>query len=335
MKTKIPLITFGIVIFTLVVIACKKEDYNSQVTIEQFNFPQTVTFEDSLSSYQVFSGTPADLIPSADFKLLELSSILFTDYSHKQRLVKIPSGTQMTRLSGGTIDFPDGTILTKTFFYYNDERDTTLGKRIIETRLEIKESGLWNVATYVWNKDQTNAYLKTDGITTPVSWIDEDGLSHSTNYQVPTGNECMACHQSNSKVAPIGPSLLNLNRDVERNGGTLNQLTYLQNEGLLNSFPVHEIGQMVDYNDASASLEDRGRAYLTMNCAHCHNPGGWQKANEREFDFRYEIPFSQTAISYEEEKIKRALDDREMPFIGTTMLDEEGVNLVKQYLDNL
>ena len=92
---------------------------------------------------------------------------------------------------------------------------------------------------------------------------------------------------------------------------------------------------MVDYNDASAALEDRGRAYLTMNCAHCHNPGGWQKANEREFDFRYETPFSQTGISYEEEKIKRALDDREMPFIGTTMLDEEGVNLVKEYLDNL
>ena len=335
MKTAFPLISFGIALCAFIFISCNKEDYDSQVTIEQFNFPQTVIFEDSLTSYQVFSGTPADLTPSADFELLELSSILFTDYSHKQRLVKIPPGTQMIQLRDGTIGFPDGTILTKTFFYYHDERDTSLGKRNIETRLEIKENGLWNAATYVWNEDQTNAYLKTDGLTTPVSWIDENGVSHSTNYEVPSGNDCIACHQSDSKVAPIGSSLLNLNRDVERNGGTLNQLTYLQNEGLLNNFQVNQIGQMVDYNNANASLDDRGRAYLAMNCAHCHNPSGWPKANEHEFDFRYQIPFAQTGISFEEEKIKRALDEREMPFIGTTMLDEEGVNLLKEYLDNL
>ena len=43
--------------------------------------------------------------------------------------VKVPAGTQMTKSSDETIDFPNGTILTKTFYYYNDERDTTLGKR--------------------------------------------------------------------------------------------------------------------------------------------------------------------------------------------------------------
>jgi mono/diheme cytochrome c family protein len=92
---------------------------------------------------------------------------------------------------------------------------------------------------------------------------------------------------------------------------------------------------MVDYKDISAALNDRGRAYLAMNCAHCHNPTGWEGATERQFDFRYEIPLSETGILYEKDKIKRALQDGEMPFIGTTLADDEGINLIVDYLDSL
>ncbi|MEN8732437.1 MAG: hypothetical protein ABF321_07685, partial [Bacteroidia bacterium] len=84
-----------------------------------------------------------------------------------------------------------------------------------------------------------------------------------------------------------------------------------------------------------ASLEERGRAYLAMNCAHCHNPNSWERSAEREFDFRYETPFTEAGILYEEDKIKQALQDREMPLIGTTMLDEEGINLIIEYIESL
>lgn len=319
----------------IVAISCNKEEFNRDIEIPDFNFRKTVVFEDSLSSYEIFEGTPSNLTPTEDFKLLELSSVLFTDYSHKQRLVKIPGGTQMTKSSDGTINFPNGTILTKTFFYYNDERDTTLGKRIIETRLEIKENDVWNVATYIWDENQADAVLKLDGLNTPISWIDENGIARSTIYHIPTENECMTCHQSNSAMTPIGPTLRNLNRTVERNGTMLNQLTHLQNGGSLNSFPIDQVGHIVDYNNSNASLDERGRAYLAMNCAHCHNPKSWERAAEREFDFRYETPLNQAGIFYEEDKIKRAVQDQEMPLIGTTMLDEEGVNLIIEFLDNL
>ena len=332
MKKKIAYIT-GLII--LVIISCRKEEFNRDIEILNFNFPKTIVFEDSLSSYSIFQGNLADLEPSIGYELLELSSVLFTDYSHKQRLVKIPTGTQMTKSNDGTIDFPNGTILTKTFFYYNDERDTTLGKKVVETRLEIKENDVWNVATYIWNENQTDAVLKLDGLDTPISWIDENGIGRSTIYHIPTENECMTCHQSNSTMTPIGPTLRNLNRAVERNGNVLNQLTYLQNEGVLNSFPIDQVGHIVDYNNSNASLEDRGRAYLAMNCAHCHNPNSWERSAEREFDFRYETPLSQAGILYDKDKIKRAIQDQEMPLIGTTMLDEEGVNLMIEYLDNL
>ncbi|MFK7949624.1 MAG: hypothetical protein AB8G11_18680 [Saprospiraceae bacterium] len=326
---------FIIGLILLVVISCDKEEFNSNIEIPDFGFPKTVVFADSLSFYEIFEGTPSNLSPSDGFELLELSSVLFTDYSHKQRLVKIPAGTQITKSIDEMIEFPNGTILTKTFFYYNDERDTTLGKRVVETRLEIKENDVWNVATYIWNENQSEAILELNGLDTPITWIDKNGINRSTLYHIPTENECMTCHQSNSKMTPLGPTLLNLNRNVERNGNYLNQITHLQNLGLLNNFSINEIGQIANYNNLNSSLEERGRAYLAMNCAHCHNPDSWERSAEREFDFRYETPLNAAGILYEEDKIKRAIQDREMPLIGTTMLDEEGLNLIIEYLDNL
>ena len=323
----------GILMITL--ISCNNDDFDIQVEIPDFNFPQTVVFEDSLSAYNIFKDTPSNLIPTDDFQLLELSSILFTDYAHKQRLVKVPEGTQMTRLNDGSIDFPDGTILTKTFFYYNDERDTTLGKRIIETRLLIKEDNTWNVATYQWNETQTNATLELNGIDTQVSWINENGNNISTLYHIPDENECIACHQSNSTMIPLGTKLRNLNRTVERNGVTLNQINHLQSVGILNDFQVNQVPSIIDYKGNSNSLSERGRAYLDLNCSHCHNPNAWETPAEQDLDFRYETPLNQTGILDEQNEIIELVSDGKMPFIGTTILDQEGVDLIIEYIESL
>ena len=122
--TKRIIFVIGLVVVSIS--ACEKDDFEDrEVVIPDFNFPETVAFENSLSAYNIFQGSQIDLVPSNDFELLELSSVLFTDYAYKQRLVKIPSGAQMTKLSDNSIEFPNGTILTKTFFYYVDERDTS------------------------------------------------------------------------------------------------------------------------------------------------------------------------------------------------------------------
>ena len=89
-------IIFGILgIVFILITACNDDDFNGEVVIPQFNFPSTVVFEDSLSAYNIFEENQSDLVPSDGFELLELSSVLFTDYSHKQRLVKVPNGTQL------------------------------------------------------------------------------------------------------------------------------------------------------------------------------------------------------------------------------------------------
>lgn len=327
---------FVIVSAFIIIVSCRENDFDDRtIEIPQFNFSQTISFHSNLSTYKIFEGTPSNLIPSDNFEILELSSVLFTDYAHKQRLVKVPEGTSIERLDDGSLDFPDGTILTKTFFYYNDERDTSLGKRIIETRLEIKDSGIWNVATYLWDESQADATLKLDGYDTRVSWINSLGNNLSTLYHVPTKNECMTCHQSNSTITPIGPTLLNLNKKVNRKDVEVNQLDYLKSIGIMEHFSTTAIPHMVNYKDLSANISERGRAYLALNCAHCHNPDAWKTPAQKDFDFRYGVEFELTGIKAGKDKISRNIINQEMPFIGTTIMDEEGVSLLIEYLDGL
>lgn len=326
---------FYFTIVLLTIIACSRDNGRFDVEIPDFNFPETVEFNDSLSSYAIFMDSPANLIPSLEFQLLELSSVLYTDYAYKQRLVKVPEGTKMIKMDDGSIAFPDGSILAKTFYYYNDERDTTLGKRIIETRLLIKERNIWNVATYIWNDVQTEAILETNGLDTEVSWINKAGNSISTMYHVPDENECIACHQANSTMIPLGTTLRNLNRTVERMGMTTNQISHMQNVGILDDFQVSQVSNIVDYKDRDYTIKERGRAYLELNCAHCHNPNAWEAPAELDFDFRYSTSLSQTGILFEKDEIKEVLLDGEMPFIGTTIPHDEGVNLLIEYIDSL
>lgn len=316
----------------LTIVACQDFNNRPRVEIPDFNFPSTIAFEQNLSAYNIFQGTPSDLVPADDYHFLEMSAILFTDYAKKQRLVKVPTGTQMERMSDGSINFPDGTILVKTFYYYTDERDTSLGKRIIESRLLIKENDTWNVATYLWNDTQTDATLELNGFDTQVSWINANGSSTSTLYHVPNENECISCHQSNNSMIPLGTTLRNLNRAVDRNGANLNQINHLQNVGILNDFQVNLVPEIVDYNDLNHSLEDRARAYLDLNCAHCHHPDGWEEPARQDMDLRYETPLSETGLLEEGNRVIDLVSEGEMPFIGTTILDEEGVNMIVEYI---
>lgn len=317
------------------IIACDEGGGGGDVVIPDFNLPSTVQFQDSLSFYNVFEGNPIDLIPNDSYHLLELSSPLFTDYAHKQRLVKVPDNTQMVRLANDEIDFPDNTILAKTFYYFNDERDEGLGKRVMETRLMIKAEGLWNVATYIWNNEQTEAILELNGLETPVNWVDVNGINRSTVYDFPDENECITCHQADNNIIPLGTTLPHMNRNVTRSGQTTNLLSHLQVVGVLNDFNVRGISEIPDYHDSSYSPEERARAYMHINCSHCHNPAGWEEAVEQDLDFRYSTPLNQTGILMESDEIVELVQDGEMPFIGTTMLDESGVPLIVDYINSL
>lgn len=192
-----------------------------------------------------------------------------------------------------TLIFPVGTIIAKTFTFKNGAAED-----IVETRLLIKRqttTGInWVGLPYVWETaaDGTRtAVLRIEGATRDnrtydYSDLGADGIAktHSgtvAQYGIPPALNCLSCHAGDDReagAAPIGPKVRNLNRDNTYGGVTINQLTHLQSQGLLNlpaGKTVDQLEKLPKWNvPATGDIHHRARAYLEVNCAHCHNPNG-------------------------------------------------------------
>lgn len=301
----------------------------------RFDIPRGEPFAESLSDYGLFQEPMAELVPVDSAVEYELASPLFTDYSRKQRLLKLPAGETMEIVDSVTSTFPEGTVVAKTFYYPHDFTDPSQGWRVIETRLLVMREGQWNVATYVWNGAQTDAVLALDGSETPIGWMSESGAERSTDYEIPSEVACVTCHQQGGDVALIGLRPRNLNIEVTRDGVAVNQLEYLASRALLSGASPDTVATVPAYEDGALDLESRARGYLDANCAHCHRPDAWKRSANQEFDFRYETPLEETGILDDPREVEDALVDGEMPYTGTTLIHDEGVGLVVEYLNTL
>lgn len=286
-----------------------------------------------LSEHHIFEGKPSALKPAKNFQPYELATTLFTDHAEKQRLINVPKGTKLIAIGNGLPEFPEGTVLVKTFFYYRDKRDTAKGKHIIETRLMIKSGSQWSAGTYQWNAEQTEAYLVIKGTDTPVNWVDDAGNKRTIDYHIPKTKECATCHNSGGNFMPIGPKISNLNREVSRDGRNMNQLAYLQQVGFLNDIAPSNFNKMPNWRDKALPLEDRARAYLDVNCAHCHSREGYCSSSSLKLGF--ELDLESTKIANHASRIERFMTKKTMPMLGTTVVDEEGLELIKRYINTL
>jgi uncharacterized repeat protein (TIGR03806 family) len=246
----------------------------SLVTGLSFNTGSTGTPELHLSDYRFFSGNLSDLNPAEGVFEYEVNAPLFTDYAEKKRFIYLPPGTSLTYTDQGAFGFPDGSVIIKNFFYYNDVSRPGTGCKMAETRLLLKGSNGWKALTYVWNESQTDAVLEVAGVTFPVEWKNRDGKLIHLDYVVPNTNQCKGCHSYDGKFTPIGVNAAQLNRK--------NQLQHWAASGRLSQLPDQsKIPALFDYTTvedpghADALLLEKGaRAYLEGNCAHCHNPHG-------------------------------------------------------------
>ncbi|CAN4278115.1 hypothetical protein LJR125_000977 [Pseudoxanthomonas sp. LjRoot125] len=228
----------------------------------------------------------------------DLNTPLFSDYAHKLRTVWMPEGTSATYKAQQSFDFPVGTILSKTFYYPLPAGQAWDGKsvartppsqsslegealdlakvRLIETRLLVHRAEGWVALPYVWNDAQTEATLKRTGELVALELVDAAGAREAVNYQVPDQNQCGGCHITDNKsrkLLPIGPKARHLNRSFDYAGGRENQLARLARVGYLTGVPAGP-PRLADAMDATASLDARARAYLDVNCGHCHSATG-------------------------------------------------------------
>ncbi|WP_179375404.1 Ig-like domain-containing protein [Winogradskyella wichelsiae] len=310
----------------------------------------------ALSDYQFFEGDLKNLEPTYGVLPYTLNSTLFSDYAKKKRFLWMPNNTKASFVNENELlDFPVGTILIKNFYYDNVLPDNTT--QLIETRLMINKQEGWVFANYVWNTEQSEAVLDMNGSYVDLQWQQAEETK-SVQYRIPSGAECHTCHKVMEIARPIGPKVRNLNLLYNYDDGPRNQLEQLVSFGYLENTLPDEIAKMPNYNDSSVALEERVRAYLDINCAHCHSEETHCAYRPMRFDFSLTEDLTNIGVCVDAEtdlgfglgRIVEPGDDRNsvlfyrinstepsnrMPLLSRTIVHIEGVELVEAWINSL
>ena len=305
-----------------------------------------------LSDYGFFQGALKELEPAENVVPYDLINPLFSDYAQKDRFVYVPEGT-VTYRSQGVLDFPQGAVLIKNFSYTMASGET----RHIETRLLRKTELGWQADTYLWNQQQTEAELHISGASVEITYKNHKNELVDIKYLVPDKNQCKTCHSVSGEIELIGPSARNLN--VNTSGGS-NQLQLWQEAGILEALPdLSQVPDLVSADDIQASLADRARAYLDINCGHCHNPLGSARNSGLFLHYDEDDPFNlgycklpvaavsgkggskyvitpgNAATSIMWYRMNSNRPSERMPELGRTTVHQEGVELIQKWIDSL
>jgi mono/diheme cytochrome c family protein len=157
---------------------------------------------------------------------------------------------------------------------------------------------------------------------------------------------------------PIGPTAANLNGSVGGHGP--NQLEAWAAAGRLEGLPpLATVPKMARWDDASQPLAARARAYMDVNCGHCHSPKGFASNSGLYLQVTepdpahqgiYKRPvaagrgsgglaFSITPGNPDASILVHRMASSEpgvmMPQFGRTVTHDEGVALVRAYVESL
>jgi len=332
-------------------IVCFSSQAESAIEVDLKNFSKAPKF---LSEFGFFEDMKNQL-PAESVHPYSLVSPLFSDQTDKLRFVYVPEGERLGYVKNKVFIFPVGSTLIKTFAYLN--KNGSLDQQLLETRLLINTQSGWKAISYVWNEDQTDAKRAIAGATIPTSFINSEGKIINVRYRAPNQNQCKECHQLNKVITPIGPKARNMDKLVNYHSGKMNQLLYWAALGWidqkLDSTPISS------YTDVNASLDGRARAYLDINCGHCHIPGGsadttglylhlieedqeqlgiYKKpvaAGRASGNLKYSIVPGRSDESIMLFRMRSLDPGIMMPESGRALADEVGIKLIEDWIDKL
>lgn len=297
-----------------------------------------------LSEFGFFADVAARA-PAQRLMRYDLETPLFSDYAEKERYLYVPAGRQARYEEEKALDLPVGTALIKTFGYRQQGRF-----KPIETRLLLHRPSGWVAVPYVWNAAGTDADLKRAGTRIPVTFTDPSGQARSISYAVPNQNQCKDCHALNGAVTPIGVKARYLNH--------AGQLERMVAASMLDRLPK-DAPRVARWDDARAPLEARARAWLEINCAHCHNPEGAASnsglflelsrgdpvirgigkrpvaAGRGSGGLAFDIAPGDADASILVYRMESTDPGIAMPELGRATVHKEGVALVRQWIDSM
>ena len=188
---------------------------------------------------------------------------LWSDGMTKRRWVSLPRGTTIDATLDVAWDFPVGTKFWKEF---------SLNGRKVETRFLWKSSPVrWQMASYFWNADGTEAVLAPpEGIPGFVE------IAPGRRHSIPSRTDCTACHGT-TRSGPLGFNVLQLSTDRDPNaihgeplGSGMLTLANLVDQGILAPAASHPIANPPRIRTANPVTRSV-LGYLVANCVMCHN----------------------------------------------------------------
>lgn len=334
-------------------------------------------FPRQLSQTGLFRDLPAHE-PAEGVTGFEINAPMWNDGATASRWLAVPGDgkidvqTQGIRRAGWmwreSMFFPKDSVLAKTVSLRDDQnKDIRL-----ETQLLHYDGTDWRGYSYIWNPDQTDAVLAA-AAGQDISLSDYGQFSERTTWAVHSRAECLRCHNQ-WLGGPLAFTAPQLNRDVmvartvEPSAGAseapVNQLHHLRDAGWLTGASPKDGTHTTeawaiaipDHADPNVPIDQRARAWLSVNCSHCHQAHAGGTAT---IDLQFSLPVdkmklvdappSQGTFELEQPALvvpgdasrsvlmyRLAVAGRgRMPHIGSSLIDSTGVALVRSWIDSL
>ncbi len=263
-------------------------DYRQQVFQLTVNTePDTsAQFPRKLSETGLFS-VVTDQTPAPGVLPYRINAEAWADYATTERWLAVPASDAIVSDDRGRWQFPNGTVIAKSISL-EMERGQPGSRRRLETQILHREGDRWRPYTYAWNDAQTDAELViADGATRTITVVDPDELAgtRTQQHRYYGRKECVLCHNpwieastmfGVQSASPLAMRTEQLDCQFDYGPVSANQLQTFRHIGLLRGSESRSSIPFVNPYDASADVGDRARAYLDVNCSHCHqlNAGG-------------------------------------------------------------
>ena len=308
----------------------------------------------------------------------------WSDYAVAQRHLAIPGRgaiglhSRATKIAGRQgsriMDFPAEAVLIKTLSLDLIQGDPA-SRRRLETQVLHYDGWDWRGYTYEWNNEQTDASLVEAGgksRTLHVKDSQAPGGKREQTWLFASRMDCIRCHNPWSEYT-LAFNIPQLNRSHDYGSASDNQIRTLKHIGVFADVanepdpsdpaakaeppkPPEKLPRLADPRDHTADLNLRGRAYLHVNCAHCHRFNGGGSAH---IYLQHDLPLekikavglrpTQGTLGIRDARILAPGDPYRsvllfrlaksgpghMPHLGSKIVDDRGVQLIHDWIASL
>ncbi|MEM6980115.1 MAG: PQQ-dependent sugar dehydrogenase, partial [Planctomycetota bacterium] len=254
------------------------------------------TFPRLLSQTGLFDETP-QMIPAAGVLEYQPNVEMNRGGASTRRWIAAPGTDPLpVQPPGDHHPYVDGTVVAVTIFRDIVGSDSP---QPIETQVLVADEIRWTPYTYRWRDDGSDADLvSAEGDRREI--VVDDPRFGEVQYEhvFASRTQCLACHH----VANRGPMTFRPDQltrpeltkspiDSPANGS----MTWAEMVAIGWADPAKKLTRnlhpMRRCDDEQASLEERAKSFLAMNCSSCHRPAGGASTN---LDLRWERNLTQT-----------------------------------------